>query len=64
MEVKYISVAPRDYDGGAIKLLCVCEQKYLHPCSRKKALPMQTVKVSISPETEEREKAFKMKRNY
>jgi hypothetical protein len=54
MEVKYISIVPRDYDGGVIKLFYVYEEKYIHSCRRKKALPMQTIKVSISPETEKK----------
>jgi hypothetical protein len=52
---------PRDYDGAIIKLFNEYEQKYIHNCRRKKALPMHRVKASISPETEKKENAFKIK---
>jgi hypothetical protein len=54
MEVKYILIVSRDYDGGVIKLFYVYEEKYIHSCRRKKALPMKTVKAGISPETEKK----------
>jgi len=53
VKIRFYSV-PRDYDGGIIKLFHEYEEKYIHSCRRKKALPMHTVKTSISPETEKK----------
>jgi hypothetical protein len=50
-----------NHTSDLIKLFYEYEEKYIHPCRRKKALPMHTVKASISPETEKKKMLSKQK---